>query len=117
MRLPEQRRHPRVTTALLVQYRQDLLEGYRVEYATDVSRSGLFVRTDRPHPAGALVQFQLTPRDGAALIEGLGRVVRATPPQDAQAGNAAGMAIEFLGFDRDMLDALEQRVLVPAARA
>ncbi len=113
----EQRRHPRVNTAVLVQFRRDILEDYRVEYATDVSRGGLFVRTDRPHPAGALVQIQLVPRSGPGLIEGLGRVVRATRPGEIDAGSAAGMAIEFLDFDREMLEALERRVLQPAARA
>ncbi len=90
------RRHPRRSLAWLVQYRFDVGEGYRVEYAQDLSESGLFVRTDQPHPPGAVVQLQITPRGGAGLIEGIGRVVRRVDPGR---GEPAGMGIEFLQLD------------------
>jgi hypothetical protein len=86
----EQRRHTRINTALLVQYRFDLIEGYRTEYVTDISEGGLFVRTDRPHEAGAYVQLQLTPRNCATIIEGLGLVVRVTRSEENTVGTAAG---------------------------
>jgi uncharacterized protein (TIGR02266 family) len=110
----EQRRHTRVNTALLVQYRFDLIEGYRTEYVTDISQGGLFVRTDRPHEMGAYVQLQLTPRDCTSVIEGLGRVVRVSPPEKTPEGSAAGMGIEFVGFDEESRRELESRILAPA---
>ncbi len=113
----EQRRHSRVNTELLVQYRFDLIEGYRTEYATDISQGGLFVRTDRPHELGAYVQLQLTPRDCSAIIEGLGRVVRVSPPEKTPGGSAAGMGIEFVGFDDEAKRDLETRILGPALRS
>ncbi len=111
----EQRRHARINTALLVQYRFDLIEGCRTEYATDISQGGLFVRTDRPHEPGAYVQLQLTPRHGATIIEGLGRVVRVSRPEETAGGAAAGMGIEFVGFDDAAKRELEARILSPAA--
>jgi uncharacterized protein (TIGR02266 family) len=113
----EQRRHARINTALLVQYRFDLIEGYRTEYVTDISQGGLFVRTDRPHEAGAYVQLQLTPRNCAAIIEGLGRVVRVSRPEQTSGGSAAGMGIEFVGFDDEARRELEARILAPASAA
>jgi uncharacterized protein (TIGR02266 family) len=113
----EQRRHVRVNTALLIQYRFDLIEGYRTEYATDISRGGLFVRTDSPHEAGAYVQLQLTPRYSTTAIEGLGRVVRATRPEEISGGAAAGMGIEFVGFDDAAKHELDARILAPGLRS
>jgi uncharacterized protein (TIGR02266 family) len=110
----EQRRHTRINTALLVQYRFDLIEGYRTEYVTDISEGGLFVRTDRPHEAGAYVQLQLTPRNCATIIEGLGLVVRVTRSEENTVGTAAGMGIEFVSFDDAAKRDLEARILAPA---
>ncbi|MHB1844145.1 MAG: PilZ domain-containing protein [Deltaproteobacteria bacterium] len=101
------RRHPRMSLSWLVQYRFDVYEGYRVEYATDLSQGGLFVETDQPHPPGAVVQIQLTPRHGGPLIEGLGRVVRRVGPGDAE---ASGMGIEFIHLDPETREELNAQL-------
>ena len=104
---PDLRQYPRRTQSLLVQYRTDLLSAYRIEYATDVSAGGLFVRTDEPRAAGTLLQIQLTPRDGSRAIEGLGRVVRSVLAGVDLERGAAGMGIEFVDLDPDSIAALQ----------
>ena len=72
----ERRRHPRVKLNMLVQFRLQSYEHFLTDYASDVSTSGMFLRTREPKPEGTLLYFQFTTRDEGALIEGLGRVVR-----------------------------------------
>jgi hypothetical protein len=84
------RRDPRVSIPLLVQYRFGALDKPHIDYALNVSRSGLFISTDATHPTGTRVFVQLTTRDGAHFLQGEGRVVRAMN---------GGYAIELEGFD------------------
>lgn len=95
------RRNPRVPLSLLVQYRFDTLGDFLDEYASDISLSGIFVHTAKPHKVGSLIYLQFYLRDGSTLIEGLGRVVRVTPQ---------GMGIEFVNFDEDSIQLVEQIV-------
>ncbi|HLV66725.1 MAG TPA: PilZ domain-containing protein [Polyangiaceae bacterium] len=47
------------------------------EYVTNVSRSGVFIKTDRPLPLGSEVNLRFTVvLDGVETIEGVGEVVR-----------------------------------------
>jgi hypothetical protein len=99
------RRHPRVAIPLLVQYRFGALDKPHIDYALNVSRSGLFISTDANQPEGTRVFVQLTTRDGANLLQGEGRVVRAMD---------GGYAIELVGFDDEsqtILDGLIQEAL------
>ena len=84
------RRHPRVSIPLLVQYRFGALEKPHIDYALNVSKSGLFISTDASQPPGTRVFVQLTTRDGAHFLQGEGRVIRAMD---------GGYAIELEGFD------------------
>lgn len=104
------RRHPRVAVPLLVQYRFGALEEPRIDYALNLSQSGLFIATDESRPVGARVYVQLTTRDGAHFLQGEGRVVRS---QDG------GHAIELVGFDaeaRAVLDRLVKEALEAQGR-
>jgi type IV pilus assembly protein PilZ len=105
----ERRRYPRVPLSLLIQYRFDTLEDFLSEYSTNISIGGMFIRTDRPRDEGTLVYLQFYLRDGAKLIEGLGRVVRVNP---AESGDAAstGMGIEFVNFDEESMELIRQIV-------
>jgi len=96
---PPRRRHPRTPLALLVQYRASSLEEFLTDYCLNLSPGGLFVRTEAPHPVGTLLSLQFSLKDGSRLIEGLGRVVHVTSPEEEAAGKEAGMGIEFVELD------------------
>jgi type IV pilus assembly protein PilZ len=104
----ERRRHPRAPLQLLIQYRFDTFEEFLAEYSVDLSVGGIFIRTDKPRDEGAFVYLQFALRDGARLIEGLGKVVRVNPPGDAE--QVAGMGIEFVNLDRESRDLIEEIV-------
>jgi type IV pilus assembly protein PilZ len=103
----ERRKYPRVPLSLLIQYRFDTLEDFLSEYSTDISIGGMFIRTDKPKDEGTLVYLQFYLRDGAKLIEGLGRVVRVNPLDDQA---AVGMGIEFVNFDEESMELIRQIV-------
>jgi type IV pilus assembly protein PilZ len=106
----ERRKYPRVPLSLLIQYRFDTLEDFLSEYSTNISIGGMFIRTDKPKDEGTLVYLQFYLRDGAKLIEGLGRVVRVNPTDSAGDQATAGMGIEFVNFDEESMELIRQIV-------
>jgi type IV pilus assembly protein PilZ len=106
----ERRKYPRVPLSLLIQYRFDTLEDFLSEYSTNISIGGMFIRTEKPKDEGTLVYLQFYLRDGAKLIEGLGRVVRVNPADSAGDQAAAGMGIEFVNFDEESMELIRQIV-------
>jgi type IV pilus assembly protein PilZ len=98
----ERRRHRRVKLNLLVQFRLKNYEQFLAEYARDLSKGGMFVRTDDPKPEGSLLYFQFTTRDDGSLIEGLGRVVRVVE------GTEPGMGIEFVNVEEPSQAVIEE---------
>lgn len=83
----DHRKHPRVPLAILVQVTSDSIAQFRAVHARNLSVGGMFIETDKPRAVGSSVFFQFLVKDGGTLIEGLGRVVHASPH---------GMGIEFV---------------------
>jgi uncharacterized protein (TIGR02266 family) len=106
----ERRRFPRAPLSLLIQYRFNTLEDFLSEYSTDISIGGMYIRTKEPKEEGSLIYLQFYLKDGAKLIEGLGRVVRVDPPDEEEAPGFAGMGIEFVNFDEDSMELVRQIV-------
>jgi type IV pilus assembly protein PilZ len=106
----DRRCYRRAPLSLLIQYRFDTLEDFLSEYSTDISIGGMFIRTNTPKDEGTLVYLQFYLRDGAKLIEGLGRVVRVNPAKPASDEAAAGMGIEFVNFDEESMELIRQIV-------
>jgi type IV pilus assembly protein PilZ len=107
----ERRKFARVPLSLLIQYRFDTLDEFLAEYSTDISLGGMFIRTDEPKEEGSLVYLQFYLRDGAKLIEGLGRVVRVHRSEDPASDDMTpGMGIEFVNFDEPSMDLIRQIV-------
>jgi hypothetical protein len=72
----ERRRHPRQPVHFLVQHtsHQDGHdETWDVDYARDVSRSGIFIATKKVLAASATLHVQFAPRKDATLISEIGR--------------------------------------------
>jgi type IV pilus assembly protein PilZ len=107
---PEKRRHPRAPLQLLVQYRFQTMGEFLAEYSSNISLGGIYIRTDHPREEGAMIYLQFTLRDGSPLIEGLGKVVRSNPPEGLPAGMEPGMGVEFLNFDEESMELIEQIV-------
>jgi len=107
----DRRRYPRVPLSLLIQYRFDTLEDFLSEYSVNISMGGMFIQTEDIREEGSLVYLQFYLRDGAKLIEGLGKVVRTNPPgSDSEDDAPIGMGVEFVNFDEESMDLIRQIV-------
>jgi PilZ domain len=72
------------------------------EYVTNISRTGVFIRAQRPLPVGTKVNLTFTViiTDGIETIEGVGEVVRVEKD---------GMGVvfrELSGYSKDLIDKL-----------
>ncbi|RMG11606.1 MAG: TIGR02266 family protein [Deltaproteobacteria bacterium] len=83
------------------------LEEFITEYVANISKSGAFIRTDEPLPVGTKVALRFTIiADDMETIEGIGEVVRVTPPGGP---HPAGMGVVFRQlseYSKTLLDRL-----------
>jgi uncharacterized protein (TIGR02266 family) len=64
------------------------------EYVINLSRSGVFIRSEDPLPIGTRVNLRFTViADELEIIEGVGEVVRTVP---VGGGDVAGMGVVFV---------------------
>jgi Tfp pilus assembly protein PilZ len=79
------RQEPRLT----INKEFDSFDQFIQEYVTNISRSGVFIKTQEPLPVGSLVNLHFTViMDGIETIEGEGEVVRV-------GDNPRGMGVVF----------------------
>ncbi len=65
------------------------------ECGADLSRDGMFVKSDRPLSIGEKIQVEVRLRDGLKLMEGKGEVTR------RESGTEPGVEIRFTEIDED----------------
>lgn len=75
----ERRGHPRTPVRILVQHHADTDAHHEVDYATDLSPSGIFIRTTKPLAPNATIHVRFSPRRDARMVEAFCRVARVTP--------------------------------------
>lgn len=72
----------------------DSMEEFISEYVSDISRSGVFIRSDDPLPRGTKVDLRFTVVDAdLEIIEGIGEVTRVVAPGGA---SPPGMGVVFI---------------------
>ncbi len=102
----ERRRHARTPLSILVQFRFNTFEDFLAEYSLNISPGGIFIRTSEPRELGALIYLQFSLLDGSRLIEGMGKVVRVNTP--GQGDKIPGMGIEFVSFDEESMQLIQE---------
>lgn len=76
---PERRAHPRHPVRILVQHHEHTEAPYEVDYASDLSTSGLFIRTNAVPQLGSTIHVQFAPAKDARMVEAFCLVARVTP--------------------------------------
>jgi uncharacterized protein (TIGR02266 family) len=101
----EKRQEPRVE----VNREFSSIEEFITEYVSDISRTGVFIRSDDPLPVGTKVDLKFTVIAGDfETIEGIGEVVRVVGPGDG----ATGMGVvftELTSYSQKLVDGLLTR--------
>ncbi|HEU0034711.1 MAG TPA: TIGR02266 family protein [Kofleriaceae bacterium] len=96
----DRRRAPRVLVDLEVDYASE--ENYLFAYITDISATGIFVRTTTPEQPGTHLNLRFTP-DDSGPIECEGEVIWINPYRPGAPDNLhPGMGIRFVGIDDEL---------------
>ena len=81
---------------LLVRLAYKTVEDFKLRFAPNLSRGGVFIRTREPKPVGTTVAFELRLSTGEKVLRGEG-VVRSVEAEDLSASppRSPGMAVQF----------------------
>ena len=102
----DRRRAPRVLVDLEVDYA--LEDNYLFAYITDISATGIFVRTTTPEQPGTHLNLRFQPDGVAAPLEVEGEVIWVNPFRPGAPDNLhPGMGIRFVDLD----DVVRERLL------
>lgn len=105
----ERRQAPRVLVDLEVDYASE--DNYLFAYITDISETGIFVRTTTPEQPGCRLNLRFRPDDASPQIEIEGEVIWVNPFRPGAPDNLhPGMGIRFVDLDDDVRDRLLELV-------
>jgi uncharacterized protein (TIGR02266 family) len=100
----------RVDARRTINHEFSSVEQFISEYVTNMSRSGVFIKSDDPLPVGTHVNLKFTViLDELETIEGIGEVVRVVHADDG--GSTPGMGVVFVELTQYSRDLIE-RILV-----
>lgn len=100
----------RVDIRQVVNREFDSVDAFVREYVTNISRSGVFIRTDAPLPVGTRVDLAFTVvLEDLETVRGVGEVVRSVAP--GTPGQKAGMGVVFVELTQVSKQLIE-RILV-----
>ena len=100
----DRRAAPRVLVDLEVDYA--LEDNYLFAYITDISATGIFVRTTTPEAPGTQLNLRFS-SETAGAIEVEGEVIWVNPYRPGKPDNLhPGMGIRFLSLDNELRDRL-----------
>ncbi len=101
------RRSARLHHELPVAYRS--VGSFLSDWATNISRGGLFINTRKPLPVGTVVKLIIQLPDTAFPVDIKGKVTRVTEFAN-RANQVPGMAIEFIDVDESKRAMIERFV-------
>ena len=99
----------RAPPLLKVKYKSATVDAFIEQYALDLSRDGIFVKTAKPPAAGAPLKFEFLLQSGEPVLSGVGRVAwRRT--QQAEPGHPPGMGLKFLKLSTESRAVVERAI-------
>jgi type IV pilus assembly protein PilZ len=105
----DRRAAPRVLVDLEVDY--GLEDNYLFAYITDISETGIFVRTTTPEQPGTRLNLRFSPDNATRPIEVEGEVIWVNPYRPGTPDNLhPGMGIRFVELEDDVRDRLLELV-------
>jgi len=75
-------------------------EGFVTEYSSNLSMTGMFIRSDNPQEPGTVFDFEFKVADGLKLIQGKAEVIWARYEQQS-ADRPPGMGVTFVDLDNE----------------
>jgi len=97
-------RDPRFPVVGQVRLRYSSILDFHESQSVNISRTGMFIASDKVGPVGSLIEFECALEDGLLLLKGKGEVVRVSQTP------VRGMGIRFRELDEDSRKCLERIV-------
>lgn len=86
------------------------IEEFITEYVSDISRTGVFIRSDDPLPVGTKVDLRFTVIDeDFETIEGVGEVTRVVAPGSADPPGMGVVFVELTSSSKSLVERLLTR--------
>ena len=112
--MTDTRKDKRAPLSLKVRFKSATVDEFIEQYATDISRGGIYIKSKQPMPIGTLLKFEFQLKDESKLIQGVGRVVwKREAGEGATDANPSGMGIKFIKMDPESKALVEQIVSSP----
>src|SRR3954447_15649003 len=94
------RKDPRARVLnMTVRYKSATVDEFIENHSHDVSKGGLFIKTDKPFAIGTLLKFEIRLAADQPVIAGVGRVVWKSESGGGSAERPAGMGVKFIKID------------------
>jgi uncharacterized protein (TIGR02266 family) len=107
----ERRVHPSKDVSLRVRVKSENVDDFVEKFAHNISKGGLFLRSQNPYPVDTVLQFEIQLKDGSSVLRGRGKVTWSQPPPGSgDKRRSSGMGVKFVGLDAASR-ALVQRIL------
>jgi len=100
-RMTELRKDRRTPLSLKIRCRSATVDAFMEQLGADISRGGIFIKTEQPLDVGSLLKFEFQLNTGEPVIHGVGRVAWRRPQAQSHADLPAGMGIKFIRLDDD----------------
>jgi uncharacterized protein (TIGR02266 family) len=94
----------RIPVVAQVMVRYSSILDFHDSQSLNISRTGMFLASDKPGPVGSIVEFEFALADGLSLLKGKGEVIRITQSP------VLGMGVRFRELDPDSRKCLESIV-------
>jgi uncharacterized protein (TIGR02266 family) len=105
----QERARRRQAERVVVNHEFRSIEEFITEYVSDISRTGVFIRSDDPLPRGTKVDLKFTVIDvDFETIEGVGEVTRTVAPGTSE---VPGMGVVFIELTKASQGLLERLLL------
>jgi uncharacterized protein (TIGR02266 family) len=107
----ERRVHPRKDVSLRVRVKADNVDDFVEQFAHNISKGGLFLRSQKPYPVDTELHFEIQLKGGSSVMRGKGKVTWSQPPAGpGEKQRNCGMGVKFIGLDASS-KALVERIL------
>ncbi len=106
--MADTRKDRRAPVSLKVRFKSATVDEFVEQYAMDISRGGIFIKSKSPMPIGTLLKFEFQLKDESRLIHGVGRVV--WKRDGGEEDKPPGMGIKFIKMDPQSRSLVEQIV-------
>src|SRR5882724_9430770 len=94
------RKDPRAKiVSLNVRYKSATVDEFIENHSHDVSKGGVFIKTDKPFAIGTLLKFEIRLAADQPVIAGVGRVVWKREASGGSAERPSGMGVKFIKID------------------